>query len=213
MNLFITGTDTDVGKTYFTALLLRALRNRGVNAVGMKPISCDALSDVATIAAASDYTGSLTDLNPVSFDQPLAPLTAAVLAGTQVDLGPIFSTFNRLKETYSSVIVEGAGGWLVPILPDYFIADLAIDLEIPVLIVVDNKLGALNHTLLTVDSLQRRGVPCAGIVLNNRIANDSPAASTNRAILETLLPIPIRAELFPGQTELDLSDFEDLFAL
>lgn len=212
MNLFITGTDTDVGKTYFTALLLRALRSRGINAVGMKPISCDALADVTAIAEASDYHGALTDLNPVSFDQPLAPLTAAVLAGIQVDLGPIFSTFNRLKENYSSVIVEGAGGWLVPILPDYFMADLAIDLEIPVLIVVDNKLGALNHTLLTVDSLQRRGVPCAGIVLNNRTDDTTPATATNRAILETLLPIPIRAELFPGQTELNLADFDDLLS-
>ena len=91
-------------------------------------------------------------------------------------------------------------------------ADLAIDLKIPVLIVVDNKLGALNHTLLTVDSLQRRGVPCAGIVLNNRTDEVTPATATNRAILETLLPIPIRAEIFPGQTELDLADFDDLLS-
>lgn len=210
MNLFITGTDTDVGKTFFTALFLRALRKHGVNAVGMKPISCDAVADVEAIASASEYDGALSDLNPVSFDLPLAPLTAAVLSGTQIDLDPIFATFNRLKSTYSSVIVEGAGGWLVPVLPDYFMADLAIDLDIPVLIVVDNKLGALNHTLLTVDSLQRRGVECAGLVLNNRTVSQSPATTTNRAILETLLPIPIRAEIFPDQTTLDLAGFEDL---
>lgn len=210
MHLFVTGTDTGVGKTYFTTLFLRALRQRGVNAVGMKPIACGAPGDVAAIAAACDYQGAIADLNPVSFDQPLAPLTAAVLSGTQVDLDGILSSFAALTAKYSSVIVEGAGGWLVPILPDYFMADLAIAFQIPVLIVVDNKLGALNHTMLTVDSLQRRGVSCAGIILNNRDVEQSPAAATNRAILETMMPIPIRAELQPGQTEMDLSGFQDL---
>ncbi len=210
MHLFVTGTDTGVGKTYFTSLFLRALRQRGVNAVGMKPIACGAQNDVAAIASACDYQGPSSDLNPVSFEQPLAPLTAAVLSGTQVDLDGILSSFAGLTAKYSSVIVEGAGGWLVPILPDYFMADLAIAFQIPVLIVVDNKLGALNHTMLTVDSLQRRGVSCAGIILNNRDGEISPAAATNRAILETMLPIPIRVELQPGQTEMDLSGFQDL---
>lgn len=212
MNLFITGTDTDVGKTYFSTLFLRALVKRGVRAVGMKPISCGGQEDVQAIADACGYPGALSDLNPVSFDQPLAPLTAAVISGSQVDLESIFKTFNRLITSYDSVIVEGAGGWLVPILPDYFMADLAIAMDIPVLVVVDNKLGALNHTLLTVDSLQRRGVPCAGIILNNRSGDTSPATTTNRAILETLLPIPIRAEIQPNQTDLDLTDFEDLLS-
>lgn len=213
MHFFITGTDTSVGKTYFTKLFLRALRKKGIHAVGMKPIACDGAADVAAIAAACDYPGPPEDLNPVSFAQPLAPLTAAVLSGTQVDLESIFARFNRLSGDFESVIVEGAGGWLVPILPDYFMADLAIALNIPVIIVVENKLGALNHTLLTVDSLQRRGVPCAGIVLNNRIEDSSPASTTNRAILETLLPIPIRAEITTGQTELFLDGFEDLLSI
>lgn len=213
MNLFVTGTDTGVGKTYFTTLFLRALRARGIDAVGFKPISCDAIADVEAIAAASDYSGPIQDLNPVHFDQPLAPLTAAILQGIQVDLDPIFKTFERLTSSHSSVIVEGAGGWLVPILPDYFMADLAVALGIPVLIVAENKLGALNHTLLTIDSLQRRNVTCAGLILNNRVEPNSPAAATNRAILETLVPIPIRAELSPGQQSLDLAGFEDLLSL
>lgn len=210
MNFFVTGTDTDIGKTFFSTLLIRGLRAQGVNAIGMKPISCGDLDDPRALADASEFTGPMELINPVSFDQPVAPFTAAVLSGRQIDVSTILKSFQALKTNYQSVIVEGAGGWMVPILPNYFMADLALELGIPVLIVAENKLGTLNHTLLTVDSLQRRGVPCAGLILNNRHTRQDDATTTNRAILETLLPIPIRAELQPGQTVLDMAAFADL---
>jgi dethiobiotin synthetase len=176
----------------------------------MKPISCGGLEDAHALAEASEFAGPITEINPVAFDQPVSPFTAAVLSGRQISLSDIFDAFRALESRHDCVVVEGAGGWMVPILPNYFMADLAVEFGLPVLIVAENKLGTLNHTLLTVDSLQRRGVPCAGLVLNNRQHRRDEASASNRAVLETLLPIPIRAELEVGQTSLDMSGFADL---
>ncbi len=207
MNLFLTGTDTDVGKTHVAGLLVRALRAKGHDAVGLKPICCGGREDAETLHAASGGAISLNDVNPVWLRPPTAPYPAAMIENRPIDLALIRENFGRLRGTHESLIVEGVGGWLVPITRIFFVADLAAEFGVPVAVVVANRLGALNHTLLTVESIRARGLECAGLIMNHtQPPGDAPdlAATTNRAILEDLLDVPILFEIAHGQHELKL---------
>ncbi len=203
MTYFITGTDTEVGKTYFTNLLIRALREAGKDAVGMKPIACGSNEDTGILVAASGNDVSLSDLNPEYFEHPVAPLTAANLAGRAIDVDRILAAHHRLTEAHEIVIVEGAGGWQTPILADFTMGDLARSMDATVVVVVANKLGALNHTLLTLASIKHFGLPCAGIVFNHIGSCEDIAAQTNRRILDQITAVPILWELAADQTKLD----------
>jgi dethiobiotin synthetase len=121
-----------------------------------------------------------------------------------VDLALIHETFQRLRSRHRSLIVEGIGGWMVPIERTYFVADLAAEFGLPIAVVVRNQLGALNHALLTVRDIEKRGLPFAGIIFNHAEVPQGIDA-TNRAILEDLLHRPMLLEIAPGQTELDLA--------
>jgi dethiobiotin synthetase len=206
MNFFITGTDTDAGKTYVTALLTRSLRKAGFDTVAMKPVSCGEPGDTGELSAAADDELSPEEVTPVSYRAPLAPIEAARLEGRIFDPVEILQTFRRLQATHRSLLVEGVGGWLVPLAPGYSTADLAKEMGLPVLLVVRNRLGALNHTLLTLESIRNHGLSCGGIILNNHPADDGDAAREgNRLLLPTLTNIPILFEISPGQTSLGLA--------
>ena len=205
MNIFLTGTDTDVGKTYVATLLVRALRAQGVDAVGMKPLCCGGREDSEALHAASGGAIPLNDVNPVWLRPPAAPYTAAMIENRTIDLALIRETFARLRGAHEALIVEGVGGWLVPITRDFFVADLAAEFSLPIAIVVANRLGALSHTLLTIESIRARGLECAGIILNPTTAPEAAAdvaATTNRGILEDIAGVPILAEIGYGQAEL-----------
>ena len=203
VNLFLTGTDTNVGKTYAASLLIRALRASGLDCVGMKPICCGGRDDAEALHAASDGAISLNDVNPVWLRPPTAPYTAAMIENRAIDLALVRETFARLRATHASLIVEGVGGWLVPIARDFFISDLAAEFALPVAVVVANKLGALNHALLTIESVRARGLECAGVIFNHATsALDDVAAITNRGMLEDILGVPFLYEIAHGQREL-----------
>jgi dethiobiotin synthetase len=204
MNYFLAGTDTGVGKTYIGALLVRSLRRAGFDTVGLKPICCGDRSDAETLQAAADGELSLDDVNPVWFRVPAAPYTASIIENRLPDLDQIRDRYARIRASRQSIIVEGVGGWLVPILQHYSIADLAVEMDLPVVVVAANKLGALNHTLLTVQAIQARGLRCAGVILNNLSPDTDPATSTNRSVLEHLLEVPVLHEVEMGQTALKL---------
>ena len=209
MNLFLTGTDTNVGKTYAASLLIRALRAAGHDCVGMKPICCGGREDAEALHAASDRAIALNDVNPVWLRPPAAPYTAAMIENRPTDLALIRETFARLRGAHESLIVEGVGGWLVPITRDYFVSDLAAEFALPVAVVVANRLGALNHTLLTVQAIRARGLKCAGLILNHTLPpTEAPdiATTTNRAMLEDLLDVPILFEITHGQREIVLAE-------
>ena len=206
MNYFITGTDTDAGKTFVTALLTRSLRKAGFDTVAMKPVSCGEPGDTEILRQA--VTGELTakEITPVSYSAPLAPIEAARLEGRTFNPEDVLSVFRRLKDSRRSLLVEGVGGWLVPLAAGYSTADLAKAMDLPVLLVVRNRLGALNHTLLTLESIKSHGLTCRGIVLNNHPSDDGDAAlEGNRRLLTELTKIPILFEISPGQTELELA--------
>jgi dethiobiotin synthetase len=200
MNLFITGTDTNAGKTFVTALLTRALRARGFETIALKPLCSGERSDVEILQAASDHRLSLDETNPVWLKEPAAPLVAARLQNRSISLDALVDWFRHLSSKHPSLLVEGAGGWLVPITSTETIADLAARLSLPVVVVVANRLGCINHTLLTLESIRARGLHCPGIVLNTFSTSDDIATRTNRDILEQNTPILL--EVHPGQTEI-----------
>jgi len=204
MNYFLTGTDTGVGKTYVAGLLIRALRRAGFDTVGLKPICCGERDDAEALRAAADDELGLDDVNPVWFRFPAAPYTASMVENRMPDLDQIRDRFGRIRAGRRSVIVEGVGGWLVPITRDYFVADLAIEMGLPVVVVAANKLGVLNHTLLTVQAIQARGMRCAGVILNNIGDASDAVTSTNRSVLEHLLEVPVLYEIEMGQAALEL---------
>jgi dethiobiotin synthetase len=207
MKLFLTGTDTGTGKTYTAALLLRALTARGRKAAGFKPICCGGREDAEILHAAGSPEFELNDVNPVWLRAPAAPYTAALVEGRSIDLALIREKFVQLAESADDLIVEGVGGWRVPILRDFEVADLATEFALPVALVVANRLGALNHAMLTLESIRARGATVAGIFFNQPGGNADVATASNRAILEEIAGVPILADIFPGQEELEI-DFE-----
>ena len=202
MNYFVTGTDTDCGKTYVTALLVRAARTARVDVVGAKPFCCGPRTDVEILAQASDHVETLEAINPVWLKTPAAPRACEMLGEPAADVPRALTAVRDLAARHAQVFCEGAGGWLVPVAKDCTVADFAADLGWPVIVVVRNKLGALNHTLLTLESVRRRGLPLAGIILNDVDGQTDEATRTNRAILEESCACPILAEIARGQTAL-----------
>ncbi len=211
---FIAGTDTGVGKTFVTAALLRALNERGLAAVGYKPVCCGQRDDAIDLFEASaeppcaDANLDVDTVNPCWLKSPLAPLVAARIEDRTIDLGKLVNGARRMRSEYGyrRVLVEGAGGWATPLAPGRVtMADFAVALAAPVLLVVDNKLGALNHTLLTVAAIERCGLRCAGIILNHCRDERDSASISNPAVLAEMLPgVPIVAELLYGEPCIDL---------
>lgn len=197
MNLFITGTDTGVGKTFTTALLTRALREAGLGTISLKPLCSGERSDVEILRSASDNTLTLDETNPVWLQAPAAPLVAARLENRPLSLDPLVEWFRKLSSKHPSLLVEGAGGWLVPITENETIADLAQRLGLRVILVVANRLGCINHTLLTLESIQSRGLDCPGIILNHTVPPSDTAQLTNAEILARHARILL--EILPGQ--------------
>jgi dethiobiotin synthetase len=190
--LFITGTGTGVGKTYFTALLVRALRSRKIPALGLKPFLCGERTDAEILAAANEETLSLEQINPVWFMPPVAPYSACLIEDRLLDWDTLRRALASVQDAHPGpFLVEGAGGWLVPLDRHTFIADWARELGMPVVVVCHASLGTLNHTLLTLESIARRGLPILGIVMNFHGCPDDLATRTNPGVLEELSGLPV----------------------
>ncbi len=198
MNFFITGTDTGVGKTYVTKLLVESLRAEGKYAVGFKPISCGDRDDAAILAAASGNL-PIDEVNPLHFSSAVAPHVAALLENKTINPTEIIASYQTISEKYDPVIVEGAGGWEVPITETYFVSDLAKDLNLPVILVAANRLGALNHILLTLAAIEAKGLKCAGIILNQLEDEMDTPMITNKGIIESLTTAPLLDHIIHGQ--------------
>ena len=172
---FITGTDTGVGKTHVACKLIRQYVSQGHKVVGMKPVAagCDLVDgewvndDVLKLEAASNVKAPRALTNPYSFKEAVAPHIAAELAGVEIKLEVLKQAFEALSELADIVIVEGAGGFLVPISDQRTLADFVVSLNIPVLLVVGIKLGCINHTLLTVEAIKARNCEFYGWIANS----------------------------------------------
>jgi dethiobiotin synthetase len=209
MGIFITGTDTGVGKTYVTRLLIRNLREAGVDAVGYKPVCCGDRDDAYVIAEASGGM-DLEVVNPVYFSSPLAPHAAALLENRPIDPQVMIDGYRRLAAEHAVVVVEGAGGWEVPITGTFRISDLAGALGLSVVVVVANRLGALNHTLLTVGAIQARGMVCGGVIMNQLEDEMDTAMITNKGLIASLAGVPLLEHVIHGQDFMDVQPVLDL---
>jgi dethiobiotin synthetase len=201
--IVVTGTDTGVGKTFFSCLLLKALRDEGVDAIGYKPVSCGSREDAEALVEASGRVETIDLVNPVHLNAPAAPMVAAELQNEKVDLRDLVSHAEALAARHEVVVVEGVGGWEVPMAPGETFADFAVMLGWPVVLVVANKLGAMNHTLLSAGAIRNRGLPLAGLVLNHLEEERDVAMVTNKSVLVDWVNPPCWTELMPGQDWLD----------
>lgn len=201
MSVFITGTDTGVGKTSFTVWLLQSLRARGVSCAGYKPICCGDRDDAVQLHTAGTPGLTIDEINPLWLRTAAAPLAAAQAEGREIDLAPLREGFFRLRERCDFIAVEGVGGWMVPIKADYLSSDLARELGLPVVVIALNRLGCLNHSLLTVRAVESAGLPCAGVVLNQLAPDSEVATATNAEILRDCLPCPVLGRFERDQLE------------
>lgn len=195
ISYFITGTDTGVGKTLISCALLRAYAAQGKRVVGMKPVAagCDEdelHADVKQLRAASNVLASFGQVNPYSFLHPVAPHIAARNAGVRIEFSRILTSYHELTSQADVVIVEGIGGFKVPLNERQDSAELAKQLDLPVIMVVGVRLGCLNHALLTADAIGAHGLRLAGWVANVLDAN-MVALRDNIAALEQRLGAPL----------------------
>ena len=198
LGFFVTGTDTGAGKTLVASALLRAFAHSGLRAVGMKPVATGcraeahdrANEDVAALLAASNVHAAIDLVNPYCFEPAIAPHLAAQQAGCSISLAHIRDCYLALAGLADRVVVEGAGGLLVPLGPREDWGDLVKLLDLPVVLVVGMRLGCLNHALLTAEAIGSRGLPFAGWVAN-RIDPDMPYFEDNVETLRRKLPAPL----------------------
>ncbi len=195
--LFVTGTDTGVGKTVASSALLHALRAQGLRAVGMKPVASGCIAttegwrndDALALQAASDPVPAYADLNPFALPQPLAPEIAASEAGVEITLAPIIAAFERLRAQADTVVVEGVGGWAAPLTATLDQQHLVEALELPVVLVVGMRLGCLNHARLTARAVQADGARLVGWIANE-IDPQMDRRDENFALLKARMPAP-----------------------
>ena len=174
-HFFVTGTDTSVGKTTVTVRLMQQLVAQGLTVIGMKPVAsgCEWLDgrwqndDVLQLTAASNVSAPAELINPYCFEPAIAPHIAAAQAGVEIDFNVILAAYAQLTTMADVVIVEGAGGLLVPLNATQTIADLIQALSLPALVVVGMRLGCINHALLTAQVLKQRNIDFCGWVANN----------------------------------------------
>lgn len=195
--VFIAGTDTGIGKTHAACTLLHALRAAGHRACGMKPVASgctetpDGLrnDDALALQAASSTTPPYALINPIALRDPLSPHLAAAHDGVEISLAPLRAAFDQLSGDYPKVVVEGVGGWLVPLAPGLLASDIAKQWQLPVILVVGLRLGCLNHALLSARAIEADGCHLIGWI-GNCIDPAMDAPDENLATLRELLPAP-----------------------
>jgi len=171
---FITGTDTDVGKTWIALALLAALHRQGYRTLAMKPVACGCVvidgiyqnDDAVRLQRQASITIPYKEINPYALPAPVAPHLAAAGIGQQIDLDHIRQIYAQQKDKADYVVIEGVGGWVVPLNTDSTTADMVMAMDIPVILVVGIRLGCLNHALLTQAAIQQQGIRLAGWVAN-----------------------------------------------
>jgi dethiobiotin synthetase len=207
---FITGTDTGVGKTLTSSALLEALHQRGQHAIGMKPVASGTElgshgawinDDVEQLYAASVIDAPLGERCPYLFRQAIAPHLAATAEGRTIEASIILKSYAALRLRAQCVVVEGVGGFRVPLAPGFDTADLAKQLALPVVLVVGMRLGCINHALLTIEAIQARGLELAGWIASS-IDPDMLAATANLDTLRGLIDAPLIGHI-PYITEID----------
>ena len=214
---FITGTDTNVGKTWVTAGLLHAFNEQGLRTIAMKPVASGCTSvdgqlrnaDAECLIQHMNTPADYSEVNPYSFMPAIAPHIAAEQAGKHLELENIQQAADGLAQRADLILVEGVGGWQVPLNDTQTVADLAVILQLPVIMVVSIRLGCLNHALLTAQSIQASGLQLAGWVANMCDSSDS-FSEENISALQQRLDCPMLARL-PLLDDFDIKKLSSYF--
>lgn len=189
--IFITGTDTGVGKTLISCALAKIL-SRQCRVGVMKPLAAGSSQDAENLQRASGRSDlKLKDINPIFFEKPLAPFSATHFGKKKINLSKIFESFEKIQASSDFVIVEGMGGLHVPVTDRWMVADLALQMNLPLIIVTRLGLGTLNHTLLTVDYARTKKISIAGIVVNTTSRRKDLSTQTNVQALSRLTRLPV----------------------
>jgi dethiobiotin synthetase len=199
---FVTGTDTNVGKTLVSAALIRSLASHGLKVAGMKPVAAGAEQrdgkrwneDVALLSSEANVIVPTDLISPYLFKEAAAPHVAAALEDQQINPATIFTAFEQIRSKTEAVIVEGAGGFCVPLTPQTDLADIAARLQLDVILVVGLRLGCLNHAFLTAEAIAARGLRLAAWVVN-QIDPAMPHQAANIEALRERLPAPCLGSL------------------
>ena len=202
VDYFVTGTDTNVGKTLVSAALIHSLARNGLKVAGMKPVAAGAElrdgklwnEDVALLSGEANVTLPTHLIAPYLFKEAAAPHVAAALEDQQINPDTIFTAFEQIRAQTEAVIVEGAGGFCVPLTPQIDLADIAARLQLDVILVVGLRLGCLNHAFLTAEAIAARGLRLAGWVVN-QIDPAMPHQAANIEALRERLSAPCLGSL------------------
>ncbi len=205
--VFVTATDTGVGKTYLSAKILEMYRHHGLNPCYFKPVATGAVfvggkavsEDVLTVQKKTGLTESAEFMNPVIYELPASPLVAAQISGEPVPLAKIHSAYQRLCEKYDCFVVEGIGGVLVPLTETYWVVDLIKEWKLPTLVVARAALGTINHTALTIRALRELGIKILGIVISHTSnVHESFVEQASFKVIEKITNVPI-LKIFPHE--------------
>jgi len=213
--LFITATDTDIGKTCVCAGLAHSLKKLDIDVGIMKPFACGvkqktgfASNDLTILANAAMVDDDETIINPFFFPVPASPYTAAKNLGAKIDIAHVMECFRKLDKIHDIILVEGIGGVMTPILKDYAIIDLIKDLDANTIIVTSSKIGTVNHTVLTCNICKNMNIPIKGLIINNFDSTGYPIPELERD-LSVLTDLPVLCSL-PHMKKFNLSKYSDL---
>lgn len=223
-SVFITGTDTSIGKTWFTLSLMNLLKERGYKVLGMKPIASGAVvendslinDDARLIMEAGSEPAEYKFINPVVYEQPVSPNIAAALSNKELELDKIVDCYRELESQCEKLVVEGVGGWRVPVSDELSLVDMVRALGLPVILVVGLRLGCINHAILTAEAIKKDGLSLVGWVCNQLDENYKCIEETIKTI-NTAIDCPCIAhmpfnithtkELVLERTEGEFSEF------
>jgi len=213
--LFVTATDTDIGKTCVCAGLAYALKKSGIDVGIMKPFACGvkqkigfSSNDLTILTNAAMVDDAEDIINPFFFPIPASPYTAAKNLGVKIDVEHVMECFRKLDEIHDIVLVEGIGGIMTPILKDYAIIDLIKDLMANTIIVTSSKIGTVNHTVLTCNMCKNMNIPIKGLIINNFDSTGYPIPELERD-LSVLTDLPVLCSL-PHMKKFNLSNYSAL---
>jgi len=218
--LFIAGTDTGIGKTHAACTLIHALRARGLRVCGMKPVASGCLEtpegrrndDALALQAAGSAPLPYAAINPVALREPLSPHLAARLERVTIAMPPLRAAFDHLRASHDTVVVEGVGGWMVPLAPGLLASAIPRQWALPVVLVVGLRLGCLNHALLSARAIRADGCHLVGWI-GNRIDPAMAAVEDNLETLRKMLPAPCLGVLPYGLDPAQAAERLDVSAL
>ena len=213
--LFITATDTDIGKTCVCAGIAHSLKKLDIDVGVMKPFACGvkqktgfSSNDLTVLTKAAVVNDTEDVINPFFFPIPASPYTAAKNLGVKIDIERVIECFKKLDKVHDVVLVEGIGGIMTPILKNYAIIDLIKDLEANTIIVTSSKIGTVNHTILTCNMCKSMKIPVKGLIINNFDSTGYPIPELERD-LSVLTDLPVLCSL-PHMEKFNLSDYSNL---